>query len=107
MTGQENEPRLARIYEIGNRKVLMAGCDRELFLGGMLMCAFPVFAGMSIGSVVFSLILVPVIIKLLRMAAKKDVWIRNVFGRHMFYAKQKFYFAKPTWFMQTGGRYLS
>ncbi|WP_442765599.1 conjugal transfer protein TrbD [Sulfurospirillum cavolei] len=86
------------IYSALNRPNLIFGCDRELILMSGVIAFALVFSGMTILS---SLIGIGILFFngfFLRMMAKSDPQMRDVFMRQLKY--KKFYFARSTPFIK-------
>lgn len=83
-----------------NRPDLWLGCDREMIMVAGLMCSVLVFIGMSKFSFALAIALWCFCLFALRLMAKADPQMRNVFISYIRYAK--YYPAKSTPFRKTG-----
>ena len=82
------------IHRSLNRHDLWLGCDREMIMFAGLMCAVMVFVGMSKVSLVIAIAIWCFCLFALRLMAKADPQMRDVFMRYIRYAK--YYPAKAT-----------
>ncbi|MBD9452597.1 MAG: conjugal transfer protein TrbD [Rhizobium altiplani] len=81
-----------RIHRALSRPNLLMGADRELVLITGLAAAILIFVVLTVYSVVFGVAVWIVVIGLLRMLAKSDPLMRQVYIRHISYKP----FYKPT-----------
>lgn len=75
----------ARIHRALNRPTLLLGGDRELVLVTGLAAVILVFVVLSITSAALGAVLWVVVVGLLRMMAKADPMMRQVYLRHIRY----------------------
>jgi len=74
-----------RIHRALSRPNLLMGADRELVLITGLAAAILIFVVLTVYSVVFGVAVWIVVIGLLRMLAKSDPLMRQVYIRHISY----------------------
>ncbi len=86
------------IYSALNRPNLIFGCDRELILMSGVIAFALVFSGMTILSSMIGIAILFFNGFFLRMMAKSDPKMRDVFMRQIKY--KKFYFARSTPFVK-------
>lgn len=77
-----------------HRPNLLAGGDRELVMMSALLAATCVFVAMSIPVAVIGIVLWFFALAMLRMMAKADPHMRDVYRRHIRY--RAFYSPRPT-----------
>jgi type IV secretion system protein VirB3 len=87
-----NQPRQVVFHRSANRPHLLLGCDRELALFSMFVCALVVFSLMSVWGVIAGALLWAAFMSILSRMAKSDPMLRQVYLRHIRY--QAFYPAK-------------
>lgn len=74
-----------RIHRALSRPTLLFGADRELVLMTGLTAAILIFVVLTVVSAVIGFIIWIVVVGLLRMMAKSDPLMRQVYLRHMKY----------------------
>lgn len=87
------------IHRALNRPDLMAGCERELFLGLSLTVAMLVFTAMTWVSTITAAVVWPVGIWALRTMAKADPVMSKVYLKHVRY--KSYYPARSTPFAES------
>ncbi len=94
-----SEERLNRveIYSALNKPNLVFGADRELILMTGVVSFALLFTGLSIMTSVIAILLLVINAFFLRLMAKSDPLMRQVFIRQLKY--KKFYFARSTPFV--------
>ena len=85
-------PREVTIYQSANRPNLLMGCDRELVLMVVLLCAALIFSVATLWGVVIGVCAWVAGAALLSRMAKVDPLLRHVYLRHVKYGS--FYPAK-------------
>lgn len=75
----------ARIHRALSRPTLLFGADRELVLVTGLTAVILIFVVLTMVSAVIGLVIWIVVVGLLRMMAKADPMMRQVYLRHMKY----------------------
>ena len=96
MQANQNELELHRLYEVGSRRILILGCDREMILIAGVLCFVLAFAGMNLSYLICSICLWAFSLSLLRMMAKADPLMRFKVIRHIHYARQRVFRAKSS-----------
>jgi len=86
------------IHRAGNRRNLFMGGDRELVMFAGLMAGALIFSAHEIRAAVFGIALWFGALFVLRLMAKSDVDLRNVYLRHRLY--KVYYPARSTPFCQ-------
>lgn len=82
------------IYEIGTRTSLLMGADRQLLLALGGLCFLFWYSLPHWWTALISFLTFVVLLKALRMLAKKDPQMKDVFRKHITY--KAFYFARST-----------
>ena len=85
MAEQESRLERARIHRALSRPTLLFGADRELVLVTGLTAVILIFVVLTMVSAVIGLVIWIVVVGLLRMMAKADPMMRQVYLRHMKY----------------------
>lgn len=78
-------PREVTIYQSANRPNLLLGCDRELVLLVILLCAALVFSVATVWAVAIGIATWVAAVALLSRMAKADPYLRHVYLRHVKY----------------------
>jgi type IV secretion system protein TrbD len=89
-----NQPREVTFHRSANRPPLLLGCDRELALFSMFVCALVAFSLMNVWGAIAGGVLWIASTAILSRMAKSDPMLRQVYLRHIRY--QEFYPAKST-----------
>ena len=87
-----DRPREVIFHQSANRPHLLLGCDRELALFAIFVCALLAFTLMSLWGVFIAAIVWSVFMGVLSRMAKSDPMLRQVYIRHVKY--RPFYPAK-------------
>lgn len=87
-----DRPREVIFHRSANRAHLLLGCDRELALSAIFVCALVAFSLMSIWGVFVAGFLWTIFMAALSRMGKADPMMRQVYIRHVTY--QPFYPAK-------------
>jgi type IV secretion system protein VirB3 len=88
------EPRVAPVYQSVIRPLLFLGGDRELTMMTGLLCASAVFAVQTWQSVMWGVGVWTIALYFLRLMAKSDPLLRDIYLRHVAY--KAFYPARST-----------
>lgn len=89
-----DRPREVIFHRSANRAHLLLGCDRELALSAVFICALVAFSLMSIWGVFVAGFLWSLFMAALSRMGKADPMMRQVYLRHVKY--QPFYAAKSS-----------
>nr|CAD6437760.1 conjugal transfer protein TraD [Rhizobium sp. Q54] len=85
MAEYQSGPQTNRIHRALSRPNLLMGADRELVLLTGLAAVILIFVVLTIYSALFGLVIWIVVVGLLRMMAKADPLMRQVYIRHISY----------------------
>lgn len=92
-----------RIYRFGWRPTLFMGADRELTILLSMFCGIAVFYSFNIILILITAIIWSVNMKLLKMMARADPLMRQVYRNHIKY--KSIYLAKSTIFCKSNRIY--
>lgn len=89
-----DRPREVIFHRSANRPHLLLGCDRELAIAAIFICALVAFSLMSLWGVFIAAAVWSVFMMVLSRMGKADPMLRQVYIRHVRY--QPFYPAKSS-----------